>query len=299
MELLLNLIQSSPLKIEFGQIFSSLSPFAFYIIILFIMIMLDTLFGLLYSLRIKKYSTKKFRRCLFKIVTYFTAVAVIRLVEEGIAGIVSTTLPTHIIVSFLIITEAISVLKNLALLGVPIPMGFVRIITGYIKSNILKDLIMESTEKQEYINEINDLIIYQIPTIKSDNLKMLLKIKFEEWSKALDNVDAALTSAAQNNPDLIYLRLQSLINAVNYSISEKWRDAGIPGACIDSFTKWRSARTERWLYSIKEACYSADSIENKRKQIIEKFVIMLYQTIIDIQKGEFIQCGNNSCCSGK
>jgi hypothetical protein len=107
-------------KILIALFLSIISPFKTELIILSIMIVIDTITGSLYAMKMLKFSSTGLKRSLKKIIFYSLCLLVVRLVEIGISSFYSTTLLTNIIASTLLIIEATSSLENLVLLGVPL-----------------------------------------------------------------------------------------------------------------------------------------------------------------------------------
>lgn len=280
------LIEMWELKLIIGSILAVFAPFKTAMAILLVMIIIDTATGSYYAAKIGKFSSKRFRKGVGKTITYMTSIIVMRLLEVGIESIIATTLITLIIVDYLIITEAISILENLTLLDVPLPAGFLKIILKSINYHKFTDLFSKGLEKQNYLSEIDEIIDYQIPTIKSGCMRELLAIKFNEWKSVINIIDMQLSNDNSISSDLIYYRVSALITATNNALVDKWAEAGISQECISLFYACHEKRVKKWIELIKQICYSEENVENKKKQIIEKTIILLYQTIIDIQKEE-------------
>jgi toxin secretion/phage lysis holin len=274
-----------PLKMIISSILMMFTPFKQALLVLLIIIIIDTLTGVYYSVKYKKFSSKGFRKGIKKLITYFIAVAVVRLFEIGISELINTNMYTTFILSYLIVTETTSVLENLTLLGVPIPYQFISKIIKLIKLKLFKGLLDEESSNQDYINEIDDMIKYQVPNIKSENIRKLIVIKFEEWKSTINIIGLQLSSNVENG-DIIFYKVTGLINNTRALMEEKWLDSEIPKVCIINFKLWHQSRIEKWTKEVEAICKSSDTAENKYKMIMDKIVILLYQTIIDVQKGE-------------
>lgn len=277
-------------KVLFGAVVAFFAPFQAALVILILFIVIDTATGVIYSLKIKKFKSVKFRRGAFKLISYSAAVIVARFLEIGIAEILETTMISNLMLSLLIFTEAISIFENLALLNVPIPSGFIKLIINKVKSSNYLGFITDSVNKLEYTGEIDDLILYQIPNIKSGDIQKILKVKFEEWKNTINIIDKQFINNGTNGNELIYYRLSVIINETNDTIYEKCVEENIPVSCIKSFNLWQNAKTEKWMAEVKEICYTGETLEKKKKYIMEKILTGLYQTIVDIQKGEKVGC---------
>lgn len=278
------------IKILLGVFVAFFAPFQTALVILILLIVIDTITGVIYALKIKKFRSVKFRRGALKLISYSIAVVVARLLEIGIAEVFETTMISSLMLSLLVFTEAISIFENLALLNVPIPSGFIKLIVTRAKSSPFLGFLTNSTNRLEYTGEIDDLIQYQIPNFKSENLQKILKIKFEEWKNAINIIDMQFINNSTIDNELIFYKLSVVINVINDTIHEKCIEENITVSCIESFNCWQSARTKKWMDEVKEICYTGEPLEKKKKLIMDKILTVLYQTIVDIQKGETVGC---------
>lgn len=283
-EFFIKLLNDWPFKLLFGTIVAAFAPFKISIIILFIMIIIDTLCGSIYAVKIKKFRSSKFKKFLPKLITYFLAVIVSRLLEIGLSELFETILITKIIIGFLTLTEAMSIMEKLTLMGVPIPSGLLNFILKAIKKLTLGDLFTEATAIQEYINEMNDMINYQVPNIHPDELQEMVLIKLEEWKRAISLIDVQFSNNETINNELLFLRLTGIATATSSLVEEKWEKAGIPADYISKVNKNHRPRVDNWTTSIKEICMNSDKLENKKKAVIEKIIVLMYLYVLDIQK---------------
>lgn len=276
-------------KLAISAVVSIFSPFKVELIILCIMILIDTITGGAYALKIKKFCSSGLRRGFKKIIFYSLCIIVIRLLEIGLASLVTTNLLTNIVISFLIITEAISSLENLTLLGVPLPSGLAKFIIKQIKSETVRELVLSGIHKKEYMNEINDMLDFNLPNIKDQHYKKLLEIKFNEWALLVNYIDNEFSTIYSENKEILFFRIFTLINATMIRIHEKWVIEGIPTNYIQSFNDWHDPIVKKWITSVKLLCFNEDDMDKKRVQIIEKLIVALYRTLTDIQKVEFFK----------
>lgn len=276
-------------KLIVGSVFAVFTPFRVALWILLAFIVIDTITGCCNAIKTRKFSSKRFQKAVKKIFTYFTTIIVIRMLEVGIAPLFDTTLITKFITTFLILTEAISILENLTLCGVPLPPGVLRLILGSLNFQKFYEIFGKGFDKQKHLIEIDEIIQYQVPMVKKECTQKLLIIKFEEWKNAVSLIDQQLSENPPDSNELLFYRISSLIKSTNVMIDDKWIEEGIAKSCIDNFNKCHIKRVEDWVKDIEVICYKADSIEFKRKAIIEKTIIILYQTVIDVQKNEALE----------
>lgn len=211
---------------------------------------------------------------------------VIRLVEIGISSIYSTTILTNIFASTLIIIEATSSLENLVLLGVPLPKGISDFILKQISNTPISNLVISSTHRQDYIEEINDMLSVALPIVEDKYFKRLLEIKFEEWTSLVNHIDVDFSSIYSDNKEILFFRISTLVSATRIRIRDRWLKEGIPAECIKSFNDWHEIKFTKWLATLKLVCLNDNDMDKKKTEIIEKLIVFLYKTITDIKKAE-------------
>jgi len=285
----LRLVDFWQYKLLFSIIVVLFAPFKIALLILFIMVLMDTLTGCIYAFRIKKFSSAKLRRGLGKFIMYTSSIVVVRLLEIGISEVFKTTTFTNVTVSYLVLTESLSVLENLALLGAPLPMGLKNVILAQIKNNLLGVMFKGGTQNIEILSEVSDMINYQLTPIKDEKLRDLIKIKLEEWNMFIIQMDKQFKDyGEETNKELIYLRVDTQISLTFTKIKERCVEEDIPKSLINSFNEIHDIRIEQMIYDILEICYGESTTEAMRKKISERIIVYLYQNILNAHKIERI-----------
>ena len=87
--------------------------------VLIALIILDILSGVLVAIRNKRLSSHSFCRGCWKLFSYLLVIVAVRLMEIGVMD--NITFFTTMVISMLIVTEALSIFENGVLLGVPVP----------------------------------------------------------------------------------------------------------------------------------------------------------------------------------
>lgn len=286
MNMIYNIFDYWIVKLLLGSLLMLLSPFKSSLIILLTLLIMDTACGVFYAARMKALSSIGFRKGVTKIALYFASILTIRMAEIGISQIIETTFPTQLIIGYFIITEAISILENLTLLGVPLPSRITSIIAGTIKNETLKFLVLDGLNKNKYKNELANLINYQIPGFKSKVIKKLIKTISEEWIPAVNILEIELSKAEMENNDLLFYRVTSILKITNTIIYEKWSKTTPSKKCAESLSKLYIPAFSEYTDSINKICYMNEPLEKKKKEIIECIIVSLYKTIEYIQKKE-------------
>lgn len=283
----LRLVDFWQYKLLLSTIVVIFAPFKIALLILFIMIFMDTLTGCIYAFKVRRFSSGKLRRGLGKLIIYTSSIVVVRLLEIGIYEVFKTTTFTNVIISYLVLTESLSVLENLTLLGAPLPMGLKNIILSQIKNNILGVMFKNGIRNMDLLSEILDMINYQLPPIKNDKLRLFLKIKLEEWSEFIVLVSKQFANYSKDeNKELIYLRVTTQISFTLNKVNERCVEDSIPKSLIDSFNKIHDIRIEQMINDIRRICYEGPIVGEIREKVCERVIVYLYQNIVNAHKIE-------------
>lgn len=274
------------IKVVFGALLTLFAPIQTSIIITAIMILLDTITGVSCALKQKRFNSKTLRKNLKKVVIYATCILTIRLVEVGTLASMNTTVLSQVMAGFLIITEATSIIENLTLLGLPIPVSFINILFKQLRIGALEELISKSQQEKKELSDIEDILYFQIPTIKSESMRKLLEIKVGNCLEIAKDIISYLNELQKPDNELIYYKVSSIIDRGFKEMHEDWVEEGISDECIENFSMWHDSRIQIWLKDIKEICFRIMPVDKKKDELIKKLTILLYKTILDVQKGE-------------
>jgi toxin secretion/phage lysis holin len=278
--------QQWPIKTLIGIVFASFSPVWAAFTILLMLILIDTITGITQAIQLKRFSSRFLRKVVKKTITYSVCILTTRLLEQGFDFFFQTTVITQTIIGFLIVTEAISILENLALMGVPLPRGIVDIILKNLQVAGVGDLVKESLNEAYYLKEIDEIIYYQLPTFKNENLKKLLQIMCEIWAKQIIFIKTNLDVRNITSNDILYYKIMSYIETSIKEKEEKWQESGISNECIERFNKWHEERVTLYLQSIKSVCYAEKTLEEKNQELADRVMVLAYQTMTDAHKSE-------------
>lgn len=94
------------------------------LIAVYVLIIFDTITGLIKAIQKREVSSSSFFRVLVKCLIYFVLIITGRLVDK----VVPVGFASSIIESFLVVTEALSIIENLNHLGFPVPTQLVKIL---------------------------------------------------------------------------------------------------------------------------------------------------------------------------
>lgn len=253
-------------------------------IILLGLLFLDTTTGATAAIKFKRFNSRGLQKFIKKVLTYGLCILTVRLLEVGVLSLVKTTLLSQITVAYLIITEAISILENLTTLGVPLPSNFIPYLLNYLKIPGFKNGFNLYRDIEKDISEIEDMIKYQIPMFHDEQIRILLKIKFEVWKGVTIHINNLLKERDAQNPELTFYKVMSQIEMGFKEMEGEWKAQDISPEYIVQFNAGHQPKVDQWLQKVKDICFSTVPIQKKKEQIIDSMVTILYQTIMDALK---------------
>lgn len=299
MENISNVSDGWIVKSILGVLLATFAPFKISLIVLALMLIINASSRLIYGVKIKKVNEAGFNKSFQKIVVYCIIVGVVRMVEIGTSNIFKTQMLTNCAIGYLVVTEAINIMKNLILLDVPVNVAFIKkILEGYKGKLIKSSDIDDETQikpplSDEFVIQIDDMMSIQLKSIEDESIKSMLKVMLVEWRQTIKVMGSRVFKNSKNNGDIIILRINALTDETILSIKEKWYDIGIPKSCIDAFKAWNKENMDNWNEDMNNIAKSSDSEHVKERRIMVRTMMMLYKTIMDIAKDmDHAQCHN-------
>ncbi|MDK2799273.1 MAG: hypothetical protein PWP27_2320 [Clostridiales bacterium] len=253
-------------------------------IILLALLILDTVTGMVVAIRHRRFSSRGLAKLLKKVIPYTVSIITVRLLEIGMLPLFETTILSEVMIAFLQITEAVSILENLTLLGVPIPSNFITILLNHLKIPGLDKVLEASRKNEQDISDIDEMIKYQIPTFECQYVRKLLEIKFQVCKSIALQIKNQLKEKDEDNHELMYYKTMAFIELGFKEMQEQWKEEKILQQYIDELHKIHYYKVNRWLQKVRAICYSQQSLEEKKEQLIDGLIIVLYQAILDARK---------------
>ncbi|MGE5473398.1 MAG: phage holin family protein [Ignavibacteriales bacterium] len=286
MSFLKNLGDFWQIKALTGLFITLFSPIKVSFIVLIALILIDTFTGAAQACRFKRFSSNGLRKAVNKIIMYCISIITARLLEMGILYFFETFMFSQFIIGFLILTEVISIIENLVLLGVPIPKDFISLLLKNIKILGLENIIKQSIDDYLESKEIEEIINYQLPSIKNQQMRKLLEIELEGWSKIVLFIKRSIEYEKEASNDVLYYKIMTYIETIKKESDENRREFNITKNCIEEFDKWHSQRKELFLQNIKNICYAVKEKKDKKQELVDRAMILIYQTVLDAHKSE-------------
>lgn len=263
--------------------FKDLSTFQISSLILITLITIDTILGVKVAIKYNRVGSRGLLKFAKKVVLYTTAIISVRLLEIGILTFINTTLLSQLMLAFLILSETISILENLTILGVPIPSNFIAIMLNNLKI-VGFDKVLEARKNNEKdIIEIDDIIRYQLPNFKDKDVRKLLEIKFRTWKSISEQITNGISESDSSN-ERLYYKVLSLIELGFKEMEYEFEKEKVCKECVEQFLKIHQSKRNKLLKKIEEICYSKKTIQNKKEEVIDGILVLLYETILDVYK---------------
>ncbi|RKD28980.1 phage holin family protein [Thermohalobacter berrensis] len=254
-------------------------------IILFFLIILDTITGIAVAVKYGSFNSKGLSRLVKKTITYGAAILTVRLLEIGIMTFLETEIISKILVAFLQVTETISILENLTLLGVPLPSNFITFLLNHIKIPGLNTAIKLGIKSQNNeISEIDDIIRYQIPAFEDKEIKKLLRIKFKYWKLVAMQISKVFSTNGKKDKEHLYYKIMSLIEKSTNDMNKEIKEENIPKEYIKRFDSIYKPCFDKWIQELKQICYSQQSVSEKKDQILNNIIVLSYKMILAAHK---------------
>jgi len=278
-DLLLKIYGVSGILGFLSEIFTSIQT---SYIILLVLIILDTLAGIVTAIKYKRFSSTGLRKATRKIISYTLCIITVKLLETILNPLITTTMLSQSIIAFLAITESVSILENFTLLGVPIPSNFLPLLIRAIKIPGLNILKEHFKPKEKGFSDIDDILNYQVPTFDDKYMRTFLEIKYDLWRSIINQI--MLIDDATTDSDILYYKILSFLELALKDMDRKWSEEKIPVKYLKNFTANNQAKIDKCLKKIKTICYNENTTKDKKDQIIDCIILILYQTIIDARK---------------
>ncbi len=264
----------------FCEVFTSMQT---SYIILLMLIFLDTFAGISNAIKYKRFCSKGLYKFTKKVMAYALTMITVRLLETILNPLITTTMLSHVIIAFLAITESVSILKNLTLLGIPIPANILPLLIKTLNIPELNTMLEDSDKSVKESSDIDDIINYQIPTFEDKYMRTLLEIKYDVWKSVINQI-MLIDETTNDNPDILFYKTLSLVELGFGDMSRRWKEAKTPSKYIKNFSLCNKCKVDNCLKKLKTICYSEKTTKEKKEKIIDCIMIALYQTIINARK---------------
>ena len=254
--------------------------------ILIIMIFIDTVTSWVKAFRNRWLNYKGIKKFVRKVVTYSVTLVTVRLLEIAVETMVATAMLSQVMGIFLIINEFLSILENLAMMGVPLPSNLITFLLGSINIPGIKSMVNSHRGQDEYIDDIDDIIAYQLPTLEDEEMQRMLEIKLQILKDLIKELRISFKTYDEKNHDMLYYKIMNMVSNADTEIRSRWAEQSISEACINSFNTQYLPKQEKWKYEIASICYSDKGCKCKLDNIRDSIMIQVYRTVLEARKKE-------------
>lgn len=251
-------------------------------IILLVLIILDTFTGIATALKYKKFSSTGLRKLIRKVITYTLSIITVRLLELILSPIVITTILSNIIIAFLAITESISILENLTLLGVPFPPNILILLIKRLNIPILNTILENLTNKEQEFSDMDYILNHQIDNLNNEYVKIFLKIRYDICKSIIKQI--VHIDETNENKDILLYKAMSFVELAINNANKNYTEKNIPANYIEIFSKNDKYTMFKFVEKLKITCCSEKTIREKKKILIDDIIIIIYQSINDARK---------------
>jgi len=239
------------LKMSIAFAGAILAPVQYNVQILFILVVLDLFVGVWKALRQHNFSSRRLRMGVGKIILYLVAIFAIRLVEQQFGT--QTTIASRFLITFLSVTELVSLCESMIALGVPIPAVIIQYLgAGLRLDNFSSDKI--STETMSNVTEIDALMIRDFGRIGSGDVCKMLGIYTNRCKEAVQ-AEPLRTPSAKYDPAALTVVINMMFAGVKSDVNSQWISAG--------FSKKQCAIMYKWIDSFSQPVrdFSSEEID--------------------------------------
>lgn len=252
------------------------------LIIILILIILDTFTGIASALKREIFSSTGLRKFVKKVITYSLCLITVRLLEIILNPIVITTMISKIIIAYLAITESLSILENLALLGVPLPPNILMLLIKSLKIPIITTMLENSKNKDKEFSEIDYIVKCQIDNLSDKYMKNFLKIRYDAYKSIINKI--MRIDESNKNADILLYKVVSFVELALNEANKEYTEKEIPTSYIEKFSRNNQLTIFDFLEKLKIICCSEKTTRDKKDEIIDEIIIIIYQSIIYARK---------------
>ena len=267
-----------------GVIFEFLGSIKISYIILVIMILIDTATGMAVAIKHHRFGSRGLIKFCNKLITYSLSIVTVRLLEIGFLTIFETTILSQLLLAFLQVVEAISILENLTFLGVPIPSSLISLLINHLRIPGITDFIKREKSKKRDVSEIDDIIKYYIPSIENKFIQKLVYIRAKSCKHIALQLNDIFREEDNEKYELLYYKLMLLTEMTCKETKEQLKEENIPKDYIDKFNIIHEQKMDMWTRKVKNICFSNHTADIKKEELIDTIIILLYKLIVDIHK---------------
>jgi toxin secretion/phage lysis holin len=252
------------------------------VIIILVFIILDTITGIAAALKYKIFSSAGLRKFIRKVVTYALCMITVRLLEVILNPIIVTTMLSKTIIAYLAMTESVSILENLAMLGVPLPPNILIILIKNLNIPIINTMMENSKNMEKEFSDIDYIVKSQIDNLTDIYMIYYLEIRYDACKSIIRKI--MRIDENNKNSDILLYKVVSFAELAFNNVNKEYAEKNIPTNYIEYFSVNNQSTIVVLLKKLNITCCSEKTTREKKDEIIEEIIIIIYQSIIFSRK---------------
>lgn len=253
--------------------------------IMLLLIAIDTLSGLGKAIYLNGFRASELKRIPWKMITYGAAVLSVRLMEISMQPNYEMTVLSRTLIAILILKETISIMKNLRMLGVPIPVEYLSYLAEKGKVLGLEKLFANGNGKMtQFRSDLEDLAGYPLASIEDPAFKRWLEIVNESWRKIYLNLEDMYREENPAAKEMSFHKISSILQLIDHEIQVKWRLEGLLGEKTMELRAYYEKSAAAWLEAARTVMESDMENREKRNRLMESGMVLLYQLYMEVMK---------------
>ncbi len=242
---------------------------------------IDFLLGISLALKMGRFSSAGLRRGFVKLALYALLICAVSVPENEFFG---TSYATRAVTGLIVLTELISILENMTLLGLPVP--FSRQLMKMVADKARLYGLSPSTatiDGSPVLIDLMDLLNERIPTLLHSELRVPMKIYVRVWI----NFAASLkVDYMAGSPDIMFERVNQQIDLAVTRAVTTFREQGVPEKHVRVFLDtWNADLLARLKAQLAQVCGASKLTGEARLYALRDFVaLMLYRLMAAVRR---------------
>jgi toxin secretion/phage lysis holin len=266
-------------KLGLALVYASLVPHGVALQGLLILCLVDLLLGTVNARRAHRLSSAGMRRGIAKLFIYFVFVATVALAEHIAFG---TSGCTALAIGLLVVTELLSIIENLVLLGLPIPFAskFLMMFSNKIKHFGL-NISPNEGDNYAVMRDLLQIIERRVPNLQDPVLHNAVRVYVGFWYTWVDALNVAMFNGS---PELAYQRLRASTEQNLLEIKSAMARDGVDDQHQQVFLNVWNRKLLSWFRArVKLACDAPIENEVKLERVRDALTLMIFRMMSEAE----------------
>ena len=244
----------------------------------------DMFTGSVKALSVHNFSSRRFFRGLMKLWVY----GILMVLAFGLdAVILDQHIFTNLMIAFIVINDAISILENLNELWFQTPLFLQQFLKSYSERFITSKLqSIDSTafKSTDYLADVKDILKTYIPKIKDENLQKMMQIKVAQWAVTIQRIQAIDPNDFDIFKRKFILLVSEALKDIDSMLEREWFTQDI----IQQFNDKQNPSVQKFIVWIDWTINSDElnswwtNAEMKKNSILKELILIIYQATTEV-----------------